>query len=137
MEKIGQYLNEQECIFWTKFVRFLAKNPNFYERKQKYWYPSKTFVNSSRSGARPSTIRPNREDAHTVVGVRLVLVQPFHLHQNPSKKEPLLLSKPTLHAPSISPPLMIWGGGAGKTQVLGGRCQALCLQELGGSVLPK
>ena len=30
-----QYLaqNDQKCIFWTKFGRFWAKNPNFYGSK--------------------------------------------------------------------------------------------------------
>ena len=33
--KKGQYLaeNDQKCIFWTKFGRFWAKNPNFYGSK--------------------------------------------------------------------------------------------------------
>ena len=29
----------QESIFWAKFCLILAKNPNFYGRKQKFWYP--------------------------------------------------------------------------------------------------
>ena len=35
MDNKGQYLaqNDQICIFWTKFGRFWAKNPNFYGSK--------------------------------------------------------------------------------------------------------
>ena len=35
MGKKCQYLaqNDQKCIFWTKFGRFWAKNPNFYGSK--------------------------------------------------------------------------------------------------------
>ena len=29
----------QESIFWAKFDQILAQNPNFYMRKQKFWYP--------------------------------------------------------------------------------------------------
>ena len=29
-----------ETIFWGKNGRFGAKNPNFYRRKQKFWYPN-------------------------------------------------------------------------------------------------
>ena len=31
--------NEEKCQFRAKFGRFGAKNPNFYWRKQKFWYP--------------------------------------------------------------------------------------------------
>ena len=31
----------QESIFWAKFGRFGAKKPDFYQRKQKLWYPHK------------------------------------------------------------------------------------------------
>ena len=38
-----QYLaqNDQKCIFWTKFARFVAKNLDSYGGKQKFWYPHK------------------------------------------------------------------------------------------------
>ena len=29
----------QERLFLAKFCRFWAKNPNFYGRTQKFWYP--------------------------------------------------------------------------------------------------
>ena len=33
--------NDQQCQFWAKFGRYQAKNPDFYWRKQKFWYPHK------------------------------------------------------------------------------------------------
>ena len=33
-----QGLHVPKNIFWAKFGRFWAKNPNFYQRKKKFWY---------------------------------------------------------------------------------------------------
>ena len=39
MSRQGLAQNEQNCNFWAKLCRFSAKNPNFYWRKQMFWYP--------------------------------------------------------------------------------------------------
>ena len=37
--ELARPICDQESIFWAKFGRFWAKNPNLYRRKQKFWYP--------------------------------------------------------------------------------------------------
>ena len=41
MDQRCKYLaeNGQRILFWTKFIRFWAKNHNFYTIKQTFWYP--------------------------------------------------------------------------------------------------
>ena len=39
MRRQGLAQNDQKYQFRAKFGRFWAKNPNFYWRKQKFWYP--------------------------------------------------------------------------------------------------
>ena len=35
---------DQKCQFRAKFGHFGAKNPNFYWRKQKFWYPHNRYL---------------------------------------------------------------------------------------------